>query len=201
MARDSVGESLTFDELHDEKARARGFLEAVERSDVRMVHGREKTRLALEPGKPLGVVLDIFRENLDGDVAPEPRIARPVDDPHSPGTELVQDLVMGESRSDHRPTAAENTRYSSMTPTLPKWLVSTTGPSRKPTSTACRATTPVQNLLDKLLACAEVRLPETVERQSEIREAALGGIGEDSKRSQNREVQFLSLAAPVSVIH
>jgi hypothetical protein len=51
-------------------------------------------------------------------------------------------------------------------------------------STVCRAAIPVQKPLYNLFACAEIRLPETIKRQSEIREALLGGIGEDSKRSQ-----------------
>ena len=55
-------------------------------------------------------------EHLQCDIAVERGIVRPVDNPHSPRTELLEDLVMGESRPDHVPTAAENTRYSSMTP-------------------------------------------------------------------------------------
>jgi len=115
-SRDSFGQSLAFDELHDEKVRARGLLESMEGRDVRMVQRREKARLALESGKTLGVVGEVLRQDLDGDVAAELRIARPVDDSHSSRTELLEDLVMGESRPDHVPTAAENTRYSSMTP-------------------------------------------------------------------------------------
>jgi hypothetical protein len=110
MARDSVGEGFAFDELHDQKAPARRFLEPVESCHVRVIQRREETRFALESGKPLGVVVDSFRQDFDGDVPAELRIARPVDDPHPPSPELLQDLVMGEGRSNHRPTGRGNTR-------------------------------------------------------------------------------------------
>ena len=56
MARDSIRQRFAFDELHDEKARARDLLEAMESRDVGMVQRREQARLPLESGKTIGVV-------------------------------------------------------------------------------------------------------------------------------------------------
>ena len=55
-SRDSVSQSLAFDQLHDQKARARGLLEPMEGRYVRMIQRSKEARLALESGKTLGIV-------------------------------------------------------------------------------------------------------------------------------------------------
>ena len=46
--RQLLGEGIAFDELEDQEAPLRGFLDAVDRGDARMIHGREKLRFPLE---------------------------------------------------------------------------------------------------------------------------------------------------------
>ena len=64
------------DELH---ARARcmpsRFLEAVDRGDVRMIQRREHLRFALEPREPIRIGRERLRQDLERDVAIQPRVA------------------------------------------------------------------------------------------------------------------------------
>ena len=48
--RDALGEVFSFDELHDDRARAARLLDAVDLRNVRVVEGGEHLRLSLEPG-------------------------------------------------------------------------------------------------------------------------------------------------------
>ena len=49
--RDALGEVFALDELHDDRARACRFLDAVDLRDVRVVEGGEDLGLALEAGQ------------------------------------------------------------------------------------------------------------------------------------------------------
>ena len=50
-------------------------------------------RLALEPLPSLFTFEEFFRQDLDRDVSPEPRVLRPVDLPHPARAERGEDLV------------------------------------------------------------------------------------------------------------
>ena len=66
-----------------------------------MVQGGQNLRLALETRQPLRVLGKSFRQDLDGDVALEPHVMRTVDFAHTPGTELIEDAVVGNGLADH----------------------------------------------------------------------------------------------------
>jgi hypothetical protein len=87
---------------HDEEERPLVAAEVVDRHDGRMVHLRDDLSLALEAF--LGVLREVpGRDELDGDVAVQDRVLRPVDDAHPAAPQLREDLVaVGELRSDHR---------------------------------------------------------------------------------------------------
>jgi hypothetical protein len=53
--RDAVGEGRALDQLHHERVRAAGLLEAVDRGDVGMIQRRQGLRLALEAGEAVRV--------------------------------------------------------------------------------------------------------------------------------------------------
>jgi len=57
---------------------------------------RDGLRLRLEAREGDGVRGEALGEDLEGDVALEPRIAGPVDDPHSPGRDRREDDVRTE---------------------------------------------------------------------------------------------------------
>ena len=75
--------------------------EVVDRDDGRVVHLRHQLRLALEALLGLGAQLG-RRNQLDGDVAIEPRVAGAVDDPHAAAAQFRDDLVtICETLTDH----------------------------------------------------------------------------------------------------
>ena len=96
---DSMLEGRTLHKLHDQRGRAARRLEAVDLRDVRMVEGRERPRLALEPGEPLGIVGDTLREHFERHVASERGVAGAVDLPHASGAYRGDDLVGTEPRA------------------------------------------------------------------------------------------------------
>ena len=76
---DALGQRRSLDELEDECLYPIRFLETVDARDVRMVERREKLGFPLEPRQALVVVCELFRENLDRNVAVKLRIAGAVD--------------------------------------------------------------------------------------------------------------------------
>src|SRR5262249_1443630 len=88
-------ERLALEVLHDEEVLA----DAVERADVRMRELRNGPRLAREPFAELRIVRELGRQDLDGDEASQPRVARAVHLAHPAGAERLFDLVGTEHRS------------------------------------------------------------------------------------------------------
>ena len=74
-ACDPLVEALAVDKVQYEELRAAGFLQAVDLSDVRMVQCSEHLRFAVDPRDAFGVVREAIREELEGDVATELRVA------------------------------------------------------------------------------------------------------------------------------
>ena len=95
---------LAHDELEHEAADALGFFRSINRADVRVIQGRQHTGLALEARQPLGMVGKRAREDLDGHVAPELRVARAVHLAHAAGADARLDLIGTEpaTREDRR---------------------------------------------------------------------------------------------------
>ena len=90
-ASDEVGERRPLDQFHHERMYAARLLQAVYLRDVRMVQGCERLRLALEAREPVRVVREGVREHLDGDLAPERRVAGAIDLAHAAGAEGGED--------------------------------------------------------------------------------------------------------------
>src|SRR5438034_6723134 len=78
-ARDPLVHALAVHELEHEKLLAVGFVEAVDRTDVRMVECGKNLRFAPEPRDTLGIVREAVGKNLQGNVASELRVARAID--------------------------------------------------------------------------------------------------------------------------
>jgi hypothetical protein len=80
---DLVSERRSFDYLHHQVVGS----DVVKRADVEMIERRGSSSLALE------TFIEFFGGNLDGYVAPEPRISGAIDLAHPASTEKVDDLV------------------------------------------------------------------------------------------------------------
>ena len=67
--------------------------------DVGMIQRRGGARLLLEALEPIGIERERGGQDLDGNVAAEPRIARAIDFAHAPGANRGNHLVGAEARS------------------------------------------------------------------------------------------------------
>jgi hypothetical protein len=83
----AIRERVPLDELEYEGERAGVFLHPVDRADVWMIQRGEQARLALEARDPLGMGREGLGEDLDRDIAPEPRIARAINLSHAAAAE------------------------------------------------------------------------------------------------------------------
>jgi hypothetical protein len=68
-AVDGLLERAPFDVLHHEEERALGFVDFVNRADVRMINGRSGAGFAHEAGAGFFVADEISRQSFDGDDA------------------------------------------------------------------------------------------------------------------------------------
>jgi len=86
-------------QLHDEDADVFHRFEAVDRSDVGMIERRQQLRLALETRHAFMIPSKFLRQNFEGHLATEPRVACPPDLAHATGAEEIENLVRTEIRS------------------------------------------------------------------------------------------------------
>lgn len=55
--------------------------------------------------------------------------------------------------------------------------------------------------LKQLLIGSEVRLTETIQRDTQVQETVLGTVGEHAQRTQDREASSLRLTSSVPIVH
>jgi hypothetical protein len=58
-----------------------------------MVERRKELRFTFESRKAIGIGEDLVRQDLDGDIASKPRVARAIDLSHPAGTEQALQFV------------------------------------------------------------------------------------------------------------
>ena len=98
LSRDQRVEALAAHVLHDDEVDAVGRLDLVDRDDVRMVQRRGRFGFL---DKPLAAGLvrhPVVREDLDGDLAAEPRIARAIDLAHPARADEREHFIRAEVR-------------------------------------------------------------------------------------------------------
>ena len=101
---------LTAVALAEVVSRTAFLFDAVDLRDVRMVERRKHLRLALESRDAIGVGGEEIGQNLDRDVAVQPRIARPIHFAHSAGANGGEDFVRAETRAGFKGHALGETR-------------------------------------------------------------------------------------------
>ena len=99
---DQIGQRLTLYQFHDQPAHAAGFFKAVNDGDVGMIQRCQHARLALESTDPFWIRREGSRQHLDGHLAPELGVPRPVDLAHPTRAEQRLNLVGAELLSDER---------------------------------------------------------------------------------------------------
>ena len=96
---DAIRQRRSLDELQDERGFPIGVFQPVNGGDVGMVQRGEELRFALEAGQPIGIAGEEVGQDLERDVAPEPRVAGAKHLAHAPGAELADDLVRAQFRA------------------------------------------------------------------------------------------------------
>ena len=71
--------------------------DVVDRDDVRMVQGRRRARLLLEPREPVRSAESSCGQHLDRHLAAEPRVPRPIDLAHPAGAKRRDDFERAEA--------------------------------------------------------------------------------------------------------
>ncbi len=91
-----LGQRLAFDQLQHERANAVDIFEAINRADVRMIERRQNPGLALEARHLIRASRRGAGDHLDGDVAAELGVTRPVHLAHAARPDERHDLVLAQ---------------------------------------------------------------------------------------------------------
>lgn len=100
--RDPGPQRLPRDVLHRDVPLRRhilGLADVVNRKNVRMIQRRRSLRLQPQPRDRTRIAARLFRQNLDGHIAIQPSIARPIHHTHPTLTDRLNDLVNTEPRA------------------------------------------------------------------------------------------------------
>ncbi len=89
-----AAERFALEEFGDDVRRASMPADIVDREDVGMIELAGRSRLLLEAIDPAGIGRQRVRDQLDGHVAAQPGIARPIHDAHAAGAQPAEDLVV-----------------------------------------------------------------------------------------------------------
>ena len=92
-ACEPVAQRLALEPLHHDEERALRLADVMDRTDVGMIQRRRCPRFPLESPQTLPVAVHLGRQDLDGDFAPEARVARGVHLAHAAGADERDDLV------------------------------------------------------------------------------------------------------------
>ena len=90
--REAIRERRAFDQLEDQCEPAVDLFDAVDCGNVGMIERGEQARFAFEARAPVRIVSEHRRQQLDGDIASEARIARTVHLTHAAGAKRPGDL-------------------------------------------------------------------------------------------------------------
>ena len=88
-----VAQRAATNQRHGEVGHPLGKLEVVDRQDVRMVELGQRLRFGLEPLHEAVVLEELWRQGLQGHLAPERLLHRAVDHRHAATTKALDDLV------------------------------------------------------------------------------------------------------------
>ena len=89
-------ECLPLQQFHGDEASSIGFINLVDRADVRMVQGGRGLGFPLEAAESLRVVGDFVGQKLQGDMATELQVFRLIHHTHAPTSDPAEDAVVGD---------------------------------------------------------------------------------------------------------
>jgi hypothetical protein len=94
-------ECLAFQQLRDDERHASNAADVVHDENIGMIEGARSSGFGFEPLETAGIGSSRLGQHFDRNVAPEPRVARPLDDAHASRAD-ADDLVRSQpcSRRD-----------------------------------------------------------------------------------------------------
>src|SRR5262249_26275528 len=95
----TLPERLAFEQLRDDERRIDVRADIEHGKDVRVVYRRGRARFLFEAAEPVGVGGDGDRENLDGHIAAQARVAGAIDLAHPASAEGTDNLVRAEANA------------------------------------------------------------------------------------------------------
>src|SRR5262249_49081342 len=96
-SREAFGQRFALDKLENQRGNAVVFLDVVNRGNVGVIECGQQVRLAFEARDAFSIGGEEARKNLDGDVAPKPRVVGAIDLAHSARAEQAADFVRSEA--------------------------------------------------------------------------------------------------------
>ena len=96
----AVFQRLPLDQFHGQKMDAVGFLDRVERDDVRVVEGGDGAGFALEARQAFRIARHFGRQHLESDVTAEFGVGGAIHLAHAAGADRGGDPVMGERTAE-----------------------------------------------------------------------------------------------------
>ena len=93
------GQRLPVEERHHEVVGTAGVADVVEAAGMGMVKGGDSARFAFEAAATAAIAGDLANQDLDGDVAAEPRVTRAIHLAHAAGTQRGEHFVRAEACS------------------------------------------------------------------------------------------------------
>jgi len=115
----ALAERLPLQQLADDVGGALVVADVVDGEDARVAEAAGRARLVGETAEPVGVGVEVGRQDLQGDVASQAIVAHAVDLAHTAGAERTDDLVgtdAGAGGERHRPTLAKVRRLDATAP-------------------------------------------------------------------------------------
>ena len=103
-ALDLVLKGCAFQILHGDESFAVLLADVVDGANIGMVQGGSRLRLTLETAEGLRIFGDVFRKELQGHEAVQPRVFGFVDHAHSAATQAFNDAVVGNGLAYHGPS-------------------------------------------------------------------------------------------------
>jgi hypothetical protein len=91
--------AFALEKLRNQKGSAIVFADVVDGENVGMIERGNGLRFLLETAKAIRIMIERFREDFQGDIAPEPSVASTVDFAHAARTQLRLNRVWAELRA------------------------------------------------------------------------------------------------------
>ena len=95
--RDPIGKGRPLDELEHQRLYAAAVFKSVNCGNVRVIQRGQYLRFAFEAGEPIRIEREQFRQDLQRDVAIQPRIPGTIDLAHASGAEGGEDFIRPET--------------------------------------------------------------------------------------------------------